>query len=102
MSRLVAVGELPNFAQVIQRRAPYFGPLPTGSRVNEAFAEAFGGIEGAILVMPVILGNRIPLIVFASDASHTMDPDTMTALTDAAREAFGRLLVQRKTDGPPA
>ncbi|MBL4684176.1 MAG: hypothetical protein JKY37_06280 [Nannocystaceae bacterium] len=91
------------FAAVIDSGVPHFGPWPQGSRVNELFAAAMGGIRGNVLVLPVRLGVRVPLIVFAANTPHPVDPRSLAELVDGVSGALERLIRARKSqDNLPA
>ncbi|MEM6996974.1 MAG: hypothetical protein AAF721_41105, partial [Myxococcota bacterium] len=85
------------FASVIESGRPHFGPWPAAGRINSMFAQAMGGIRGNVLVLPVRLGGRVPLIVFAANTPHPVDPRSLSELVDAVSSALERLILARKT-----
>lgn len=87
------------FNGVIERKAPYFGRMPQDTPVDMAFAQALGGVEGNVLVLPVLLADKVPLLVFASGTSYPVDPRSLRELTDAASHALQRLIVERRSRG---
>ena len=84
------------FADVLRTKAPYFGPLVTNSAVNRAFSEALGGVAGNILVLPVVLSGRVPVVVFASGTTHPVDPRSIRALAEGVSHALERLIMRQK------
>ncbi|MCA9709589.1 MAG: hypothetical protein KDK70_27370, partial [Myxococcales bacterium] len=89
------------FRDVIERGAPHFGPWPTTSKINQAFDQAMGGIRGNVLVLPVRLRDRVPLLVYASGTPHPVDPRSLHELVDGVSGALERLLYRRKSQDVP-
>ncbi|PCC75623.1 Type II secretion system (T2SS), protein E, N-terminal domain [Nannocystis exedens] len=87
------------FSGVIERRAPYFGPMRTDTPIDAAFFSALGGVEGVILVLPVLLREKVPLIVFASGSSNPVDPRSLHELTHEVAAALERIIVLEKARG---
>lgn len=87
------------FSGVIERRAPYFGPMRTDTPIDAAFFSALGGVEGVILVLPVLLRDKVPLIVFASGSSNPVDPRSLHDLTHEVAAALERIIVLEKQRG---
>lgn len=85
------------FRDVIERGSPHFGPWRTDSKVNRAFDQAMGGIRGNVLVLPVRLRERVPLVVYASGTHHPVDPRSLNELVDGISGALERLIFRRKT-----
>lgn len=91
------------FADVVETGRPHFGPWPEDKRINTMFAKAMGGVRGNVLVLPVKLGERVPLLVFASNTPHPVDPRSLTELVDGVANALERLIRARKSrDNLPA
>jgi hypothetical protein len=88
------------FSNVIERRIPYFGPMRTDTPIDAAFFSALGGVEGVILVLPVLLRDKVPLIVFASGSSNPVDPRSLQDLTNEVATALERIIVLEKARGP--
>ncbi|MBZ5711282.1 hypothetical protein K7C98_18720 [Nannocystis pusilla] len=87
------------FSGVIERRAPYFGSMRTDTPIDAAFFSALGGVEGVILVLPVLLRDKVPLIVFASGSSNPVDPRSLHELTHEVAAALERIIVLEKARG---
>lgn len=85
------------FSSVIDRRSPYFGPMRTDTPIDAAFYSALGGVEGVILVLPVIVRDKVPLLVFASGSSNPVDPGSLLELTNEVAAALERIIVVEKT-----
>lgn len=87
------------FSGVIERRTPYFGSMRTDTPIDAAFFSALGGVEGVILVLPVLLRDKVPLIVFASGSSNPVDPRSLHELTHEVAAALERIIVLEKSRG---
>jgi hypothetical protein len=85
------------FSNVIERRIPYFGPMRTDTPIDAAFYSALGGVEGVILVLPVLLREKVPLVVFASGSSNPVDQRSLQDLTNEVAAALERIIVLDKT-----
>ncbi len=85
------------FRDVIERGTPHFGPWRTDTKVNQAFDQAMGGIRGNVLVLPVRLRERVPLLVYASGTHHPVDPRSLNELVDGISGALERLIFRRKS-----
>jgi len=84
------------FSQAIESVRPYFGPMRTETTVDKMFSEALGGLRGNVLVLPLKVGGRVALVVFASGSRHAVDPRSIQELDEAVEVALGRILaVQR-------
>lgn len=90
------------FRDVIERGTPHFGPWRTDTKINAAFAQAMGGIRGNVLLLPVKLRERVPILVFASGTNHPVDPRSLHELVEGISGALERLIFRRKslTDTP--
>ena len=64
---------------------------------NARFGEAMDGIRGNVLVLPVKLGDRVPVLVFASGTPHPVDPRSLNQLVDGVAAALERLILRRKS-----
>jgi hypothetical protein len=85
------------FRDVIERGAPHFGPWRTDTKINAAFAQAMGGITGNVLLLPVKLRERVPILVYASNTPHPVDPRSLHELVDGISGALERLIFRRKS-----
>ena len=84
------------FRQVIERGTPHFGRWPAETKIDRAFDQAMGGIKGNVLVLPVRLRERVPLLVYASGTHHPVDPRSLNDLVDGVSGALERLIFRRK------
>src|SRR5690606_28889424 len=85
------------FADTIASGAPYLGPWPVQRPVDRMFAQAMGGIEGDILLLPILLRGRVPLLVFAMGSATAWDPLLLGELAEAAGQALERVIQRLKT-----
>lgn len=85
------------FRDVIERGAPHFGRWRDETKVDRAFDQAMGGIKGNVLVLPVRLRERVPVLVYASGTHHPVDPRSLTELVDGVSGALERLIFRRKS-----
>lgn len=85
------------FKRVIESQAPYFGPWPTETRIDRAFDGAMGGLRGNVLVLPVALRGRVPVIVMAAGTPHPVDPRSLAELVEAVSLALERLIFRQKS-----
>jgi hypothetical protein len=85
------------FSRVIEQHMPYFGPMPKQSTIDRAFSGALGGVVGNVLVLPVILAGKVPLLLFASGTSYPVDPRSLRELTEASSHALSRLIVAKRS-----
>jgi len=85
------------FRDVIERGAPHFGPWRTDSKINAAFDQAMGGIRGNVLLLPVKLRERVPILVYASNTPHPVDPRSLHELVEGISGALERLIFRRKS-----
>lgn len=84
------------FSNVIERRQPYFGPMRTDTAIDAAFYSALGGVDGVVLCLPVVLRDKVPLLVFASGSHNPVDPRSLQELTTEVSAALERLIVIEK------
>jgi hypothetical protein len=80
------------FAEVLERGSPHFGPIQTSSKIDQAFAQALGGIKGNVLLLPITLGAKVPLLLWAHGTSHPIDPRSITELSAAVSDAIQRII----------
>jgi hypothetical protein len=85
------------FRDVIERGAPHFGPWRSDSKINVAFDQAMGGIKGNVLLLPVKLRERVPILVYASSTPHPVDPRSLHELVECISGALERLIFRRKS-----
>jgi hypothetical protein len=85
------------FSRAIQSKAPYFGPLRGETPIDVAFAQAMGNAGGNVLVLPIVIGGKVPLLVFAMGTQHAVDPRSIAQLAAEVASALQRILMERKT-----
>jgi hypothetical protein len=84
------------FSKCIEQQRPHFGPMPSESAIDKMFSEALGGLRGNVLVLPLKLGTKVPLLVFASGSRTPVDPRSINELCDAVGVALTRILAMRR------
>jgi len=77
------------FRTAIDRMMPLFGPMPRVREVDKVFSHALGGIHGNVLVLPIVVEHRVPLVCFAHGTKYSVRNDTLIRLSD---ELSGHLL----------
>ena len=85
------------FSDVIQTAAVSFGPWRTDRAIDRAFDRAMGGIRGNVLVLPVRVRDKVPVLVYASGANNPVDPRSLDQLVSAVQTALERLIFRRKS-----
>jgi hypothetical protein len=85
------------FADVIAAGVPHYGPWPRDRAIDRAFSDALGGISGDVLVLPVRLREKVPVVVFASGPQYPLERRTIADLADAVSQALERLIFRRKS-----
>ncbi len=79
------------FADAIKDKKPVFGPM--GQRaIDRALSQALGGVQGNVLVLPIVLGSKVPLLVFAHGANKPVDPVSIMTLAEETGAALHRLI----------
>jgi hypothetical protein len=86
------------FSDVIHTAAVSFGPWPTERAIDRAFDRAMGGIRGNVLVLPVRVRDRVPVLVFASGAQNPVDPRSLDQLVSSVQNALERLIFRKKSN----
>lgn len=91
--RLVRIpsGGRSGFAQAIEKQRPSFGPMGQ-SAIDRALSQALGGLEGNVLILPISLGSKTPLLVFAHGARNPVDPASIQTLSTETGTALLRLI----------
>ncbi len=84
------------FSEVIERQSAFLGHMRTTTAIDTAFDSALGGVEGEILVLPIAMRGRVPVIVFAATARYSVDQEVVNDLGEQASAAFERLIVASK------
>jgi hypothetical protein len=85
------------FADVIAAGVPHYGPWPRDRAIDRAFSDALGSITGHVLVLPVRLREKVPVVVFASGPQYPLERRTIADLADAVSQALERLIFRRKS-----
>jgi hypothetical protein len=84
------------FTDAVATKRPTFAPWPTARAIDRAFAQGMGGIEGNVLMLPVVLRDRVPLLVFAMGTRYTIDPHSLALLAEAVSQSLERIIALRK------
>ncbi|MGB1700537.1 MAG: hypothetical protein ACPHRO_11325, partial [Nannocystaceae bacterium] len=79
------------FRTAIDRMMPLFGPMPRVQDVDKAFSQALGGIHGNVLVLPIMVEHRVPLVCFAHGTKFSVRNDMLLSLSDTISEELLRL-----------
>ncbi len=85
------------FRVTIQEKRAFFGPMPSDHRIDIAFAQALGGLEGNVLCLPITLGDKVPLVLFAHGTTHAIDPHLIAELSKSISAAFRRIIAARRS-----
>ncbi len=80
----------------IENGRPYFGPMPKQHTIDRMFSDSLGGLAGNVLVLPLRLGSRVPLVVFAAGSRHAVDPRSIHELNEGVALALTRILAARR------
>jgi hypothetical protein len=80
------------FSEVIERGGPYFGPARSSSKIDQAFSQALGGIRGNVLLLPIKLGSKVPLVLWAHGTHHPVDPGSINELSAGVSTAILRII----------
>jgi hypothetical protein len=88
-----------SFADAIERGTPYFGPAPATTKIDQAFSQALGGIRGNVLLLPIKLGGKVPLLLWAHGTSHPIDPRSIHELSAGVSTSILRILAAAKRKG---
>ncbi len=88
------------FADVVAHGQLHYGPWPTARVIDDAFSRAMGGIEGNVLVLPVRVRDKVPVLVFASGVDSPIDPQSLEQLATNVQTALERLIFRRKAQTP--
>jgi len=88
------------FADVIDQRKPYWGAWPTRRAIDRAFGDAMGGIAGNVLMLPIGLGEYVPLVLFGMGPQQGIEPSAFERLSDGTTRALEQLVVRRRSSGP--
>jgi hypothetical protein len=83
------------FRDVVASRLPYRGPLPE-TVGNMGFANAIGGVDTDVLLMPIAIRDRIVALLYADHTSQPLPSAALHATTREAGLAYERLILQAK------
>ena len=56
---------------------------------------------GSVLVLPVRVRDKVPVLVFASGTTRGIDQTSLVQLTAGVQDALERLIFRRKAGGAP-
>jgi hypothetical protein len=88
-----------SFADAIERGTPFFGAAPTTTKIDQAFSQALGGIRGNVLLLPIKLGGKVPLLLWAHGTSHPIDPRSIHELSAGVSTSILRILAAARRKG---
>jgi hypothetical protein len=80
------------FSDVVERGTPYLGPIQTSNKIDQAFAQALGGVRGNVLLLPIKIGRKVPLLLWAHGTRYPVDPHSITELSAAVSAAIQRII----------
>jgi hypothetical protein len=83
------------FARAIERASPVFGPMGS-SAIDKALAQALGGVRGNVLILPIIIASKTPLLVFAHGSTNPVDPASVKTLSEEVSDALHSLIRQAR------
>lgn len=66
------------FAGVIAQRRPFFGKMGRATEVDRRLDHAMRRIDGQVLIVPVVLGEKVPLLLFGHRLQDEVDPRALT------------------------
>ena len=84
------------FSEALERASPYLGSMQSASKIDQAFSHALGGIKGNVLLLPITLGTKVPLLLWAHGTNHGIDPRSIAELSAAVSAAIQRILSARR------
>jgi hypothetical protein len=84
------------FSEVLERKKPYFGRMPSTRDIDVAFAQALGGLGGNVLCLPIAIGPVVPLFLFAHGSNHPIDPRSIGELADGVSAALARIIAAKR------
>jgi hypothetical protein len=93
----VATEEKSPFNDVLAAQQPHIGPLPDTPQ-NRAAMSALGSSTGALLLLPLLVGNRGIGVIYGDELKGDLRPlgPAFRALAQEAGAAFTRIIIQRK------
>ena len=83
------------FARAIEKASPLFGPMGDGA-IDQALAQALGGVRGNVLVLPIIIASKTPLLVFAHGTTNPVNPGSVRTLAEEVSDALHSLIRQAR------
>jgi hypothetical protein len=87
------------FSSVVQKTTPFFGVIRTETAIDRTFVHALGGATGNSLLFPVVLGERVPLLLFAHGSPHPVDPGSIQDLGEGVSSALARVIAAQRKPG---
>jgi hypothetical protein len=93
----VATEEKSPFNDVLLAQQPHIGPLPDTPQ-NRAAMSALGSGTGALLLVPLVVGNRGIGIIYGDELKRDLQPlaAAFKVLAQEAAGAFTRIILARK------
>ena len=87
------------FRTAIDRMIPLFGPMPRVEAVDRALAQALGGVHGNVLVLPIVVEHRVPLVCFAHGTRFSVQSRAIDLLCDEVSDRILALIDDARRGG---
>jgi hypothetical protein len=87
-------------AGVMARRRPYLGPLGEATEVDRKIVAAFGKQNPQVLIFPVLLGERVPLLFFGHVPLAPIDLERFATLSESITNALQRMIASQRQVNP--
>lgn len=85
------------FAGVIAQRRPYLGPMGRATEVDRRLDHAMRGIDGLVLIFPVVLGERVPLLLFGHRIQGQIDAKELRELSAAVSKGLRNVIANSRS-----
>ena len=90
------------FAGVIAQRRPYVGPMGRATEVDRRLDHAMRGIDGSVLIFPVVLGERVPLLIFGHQINGEIDAEELRELSAVVSRGLHHVITRARSGPSPA
>jgi hypothetical protein len=95
LSHAISIEASSVFRDVASTRLPYRGPLPAAA-TEAAFARAAGGVQGDVVLVPIVVRDRSVAVVFGDGVQAAVEEGSLVAIAHEAGRAFGRIITAAK------